>query len=66
MFRFFKMLGRDIFKILIVFFLVFSWRTVLSETVNEVGIGLIMFHEISRISNTGVLALVVAKYVSSC
>ena len=66
MFRFFKMLGRDIFKILIVFFLVFSWRTVLSETVNEVGIGLIMFYEISKISNTGVLALVVAKCVSSC
>ena len=33
----------------------------LSETVNEVGIGLIMFHEISRISNRSVLALVVAS-----
>ena len=36
----------------------------LSDTVNEVGTGLTMCHEISRISNTGVLAHVVAKCVS--
>ena len=45
-------------------FLSFSWRTVLSNTVNKVGTGLTICHEISRIANTGVLANVMAKCVS--